>query len=175
MPDAETLRTVDMILASFRFPQEPTPTCLASQLTGRVVDSEGAAGTAYGTMALDNHSDAACHLEGWPGVDVLGPTGAQLPVHERTDFPDGRARQPSTVTLQPEGFAMLGFAFNDIQETGARCEAVKTLRITPADAGGTVDIDSLTGQICGGVIWITPFTAFYDLRHPLATRPTTPP
>ena len=34
-PDVSTLRIVDQILASFRYLQPATPTCLASQLTGR--------------------------------------------------------------------------------------------------------------------------------------------
>jgi hypothetical protein len=169
-PDASTLRIVDQILASFRYPQPPTPTCLASQLAGRVLDSEGNAGTATVTFALENRSSTNCHVQGWPGIEVLGPTGTQLPVHERTDFFDGLPRQPSEVTLRPGASALLLIAAVDI-DTGVGCDTVKVFQITPSGAGGTVDVEAQASPICGHTIWATPFTAFYDLQHPSSTQP----
>jgi hypothetical protein len=96
--------------------------------------------------------------------------GASVPLDERTDLPDGLVRRPLPVTLHPGGFALLQIASSDVQTVGGR-DSVTALRITPSAASGTVDVDTPGALICGRVLWVTPFTAFYDLEHPTRTHP----
>jgi hypothetical protein len=53
-------------------------TCPSSSLTAKLVDSDGAAGTIYYTVALTNTGSATCALRGYPGVSLLDAAEGQL-------------------------------------------------------------------------------------------------
>lgn len=55
-----------------------TAMCATSQLTASLGGSDAAAGSAFRTLVLTNHSATTCHLTGYPGVSLLDRAGHQL-------------------------------------------------------------------------------------------------
>ncbi|HEY5160567.1 MAG TPA: DUF4232 domain-containing protein, partial [Gaiellaceae bacterium] len=51
-----------------------TPNCTASQLKGKLLDSQGAAGTILFSVMLKNSGDA-CSLKGYPSLRLKGAHG----------------------------------------------------------------------------------------------------
>lgn len=155
-----TVRTVERTVASFRFPQPATPACVSSQLSGRVAGSEGAAGTAFVTIALANSSTSACHLEGSPTVRMLSASGEALPVRERPGLPEGPSLEVSTVTLRPTEEASVVIAYTDVTVGSLPCLRARSLGIAPAGSGGQLEVPLETGaEVCGGKVWVAPFAA----------------
>jgi hypothetical protein len=158
-PDS-THRTVARALASFRPAPALGAPCAASQLTGRVAATEGAAGTQFVTIGLANASSTTCHLEGAPSVEALGPSGTPLPVEVRSGLPEGPALQPSTVTLGPGDEASLVVAFSDVTAGNLPCLNLAEIRIAVPGSSGSVEVVlPRGGQVCARVIWAAPPTA----------------
>jgi len=155
-----TLRTVGQTVASFRFAQPATPACVTSQLSARIVGSDGAAGTLYSTIGLTNTSTSDCHLEGSPAVEMLDPSGAALAVQEQPGLPQGPSVEPSTVLLQQGQEASIVVAFSDVNVGELPCFQVGSLRITPeGSSDGLVVALVPGGEVCGGIVWVAPFLA----------------
>jgi hypothetical protein len=158
---SDATRAVARTVASFRFPQPSTSACVSSQLSGRLAGSEGAAGTSLFTVALTNTSTSACHLQGSPAVDMLGSSGAPLPVERRPGLPEGPSLEPSTVVLSRGEEAELVVAFTDVAVGQLSCLRVSALRITPMGSGGALDVPVVEGtQVCSRTVWAAPFAAY---------------
>ncbi len=156
--DDATLRTVGEAVTSFRFPQPSTPTCVSSQLSGRMAGSEGAAGTAFVTIGLTNVSTSACHLEGSPTVEMLSPSGTSLPIGERSGLPEGPSLEASTVVLRTGQEASVVVAFSDVNVGQLPCLEAGSLRITPTGSSDAIDVPLVpTGEVCDRTVWVAPF------------------
>jgi len=158
--DDATLRTAGQTVASFRFRQPSTPACVTSQLSARMVGSDGAAGTLYATIGLTNTSASDCHLEGSPTVEMLDPSGAVLAVQEQQGLPQGPALEASTVVLQQGREASVVVAFSDVNVGPLPCLQVGSLTITPEGSSDALEVPLVPGgEVCGGTVWVAPFAA----------------
>jgi hypothetical protein len=159
--DDATLRIVGQTVASFRFPQPSAPPCASSQLSGRMAGSDGAAGTVFVTVGLTNTSTSACSLHGSPTVEMQSPSGAVLPVRERFGLPEGPSLEASTFVLRAGEEASVVVAFSDVNVGQLPCREVGSLRITPADPAGALEVRlSPGGEVCDGTVWVAPFGVF---------------
>jgi hypothetical protein len=158
--DDATLRTVRQTVASFAFPQTPTPSCVTSQLSARMVGSDGAAGTLYATIGLTNTSTTDCHLEGSPAVEMLDPSGSALAVQEQPGLPQGPSLQASTVVLHQGQEASVVVAYSDVNVGPLPCLQVGSLRITPEGSSEALEAPLAPGgEVCGGTMWVAPFVS----------------
>lgn len=97
--------------------------CNPSQLSGSVVNEQGAAGSVIASLTLTNTGGSPCVLDGYPGVSFVGANG------EIIGMPAGRdaSAAGSAITLQP----------------GASASAA--LKITQAGVIGTCNPHDATG------------------------------
>jgi hypothetical protein len=83
--------------------------CAASSLAGSIqAGSGGAAGSVYVTLALKNTGAAACTLQGWPGVSLVGG-GNGTQIGKSADF--DRSTTHATVTLAPGTTSTASFKY----------------------------------------------------------------
>jgi hypothetical protein len=125
--------------------------CAARVLDATVTGTSGAAGTFEVTFALRNTSATACPMNGFPGIQLVGGSGAQLATHvvsggnyQFTNF------APSPVMLGAGATANFNLAYSDVPVgTEASCPAVAQIQITPPHAS---DHDTVPVQwtVCGG-------------------------
>ncbi|MDA8071031.1 MAG: DUF4232 domain-containing protein [Actinomycetota bacterium] len=88
------------------------------------------------TIALRNTGTVTCTLDGYPGLLLLGPGGAQL----TTDAHDGgslafESVAPSSVSLAPGGAAFFNIGYSEVPSGGeSTCPAATGLQVTPPGA-----------------------------------------
>jgi len=84
-----------------------TPRCSTSNLILGSVRRLGAAGTTDWDFALRNGGSATCHLQGYPGIGLLGASARliNVSVGRATSF------KPHTVVLRPWQRAYFSFAY----------------------------------------------------------------
>lgn len=76
-----------------------TQACVSSNLSAAIASgSGGAAGSVYVTLKLTNTGTAACTLQGWPGVSLVGSgNGTQIGAAAKFD----RSTSHATITVKP--------------------------------------------------------------------------
>ena len=75
--------------------------CATADLSVSVAGGQGAAGSLYASVVLENAGSSACTLYGYPGVSyVAGPDGHQVGAAASRGS-DGTGPSPRRVTLQP--------------------------------------------------------------------------
>jgi len=132
--------------------------CAARTVMAAVVGSQGAAGTIELTFGLHNTSTTACPMEGYPGAQLLGAGGAELPTHvvsggnfQFTDF------APAAVTLAPGATAYFNLAYSDVPTgTETSCPTATQIEVTPPHAS---DHDVVAVQImacAAGTLTVSP-------------------
>jgi len=146
--------------------------CLAADLQGSVLGSQGAAGTIELTIGLRNTTSAPCGLEGYPGGQLYSASGAALPTtvvrggsHGFDNFP------PAPVTIAPGATAYFNLEYSDVPTNNTSCPAATSLWVTPPD-----DTDHLTvavqAEACNnGTLAVSPV---FGAGSP-ATQTTAPP
>jgi hypothetical protein len=122
-------------------------TCLASNLTGSLGTSQGAAGTLYQDVVLTNNSAASCTLFGYPGASfVTGQGGSQIgaPANRNSMSP------AALVTLPPAGQANFLIALTDVgvyPPSACQPTTVSWLRVYPPGDYGSLYVSYAT-QTC---------------------------
>ncbi len=153
----------------------PTPisdvaTCAAGQLQPWAGPKGAAAGSVMSEFAFTNIGTAPCRLRGYPSVQMLTSSGADL---QTTDQPAGHGFDSvavAQVVLAPGARAYFGLDYPDSTGYGlATCPTASALRLTPPGAAALI----LTGagaaiapyggstirQLHCGEITVTPVTA----------------
>jgi hypothetical protein len=139
------------------------PTCAPSQLTLKLVSSEGAAGHLQALFAFTNSSSSVCRLFGYPGAQMVSSGGGALKtivIRGGNFFPDS-SRKPTTVVLQPGQAARFSFGWSDNNESGgspATCPRADRLQVTPPNDFSTltVSVADITFAPCDGKITTSP-------------------
>lgn len=139
------------------------PTCAPSQLTLKLVSTEGAAGHLQALFAFTNSSSSVCRLFGYPGAQMESSGGGALKtivIRGGNFFPDS-SRKPTTVVLQPGESARFSFSWSDNNETGgspASCPQAARLQVTPPNDFSTltVSLTDVTFAPCDGKITASP-------------------
>jgi hypothetical protein len=130
--------------------------CLATGLSGSVEGTEGAAGTIEITVQLRNIGTAACTVEGYPGLQLVDATGAEL---HTSVIRGGSFRFTDLVavpvTLAAQASAYFNVAYSDVGSGPGACESAAAVWVTPPD---DVDHVVVTGQstVCSGTLTVSP-------------------
>lgn len=124
------------------------PACVAGDLSGSFLGTNGAAGTIAIGFALKNTSGGACHTYGWPGVLLLSSSGAALPTNARRTSSDMLGSTPPTeMVLQPGQEASFRIIASQFAESSnSSCPNASVLQIIPPD-----DVATLKVNISGGI------------------------
>lgn len=126
-----------------------------------VSGSEGAAGTQEYTFSLRNSTGSSCPMDGFPSMELLGSTGAQLTTHvvqggtySFTDY------VPSALTLAPGQSAFFDVGFSDVPTGSSACDSVTQIEIFPPKASDDDVVNVPTLTICdGGSVTVSPVFA----------------
>ena len=139
--------------------------CLTSQLSVRLVQIQGAAGSVTRTYEFTNEGATACTLYGYPGFQLLGPNGQKLSTTvARTPAPE------SSVTLVSGGHAWFTMQYPNRAGYGnLSCPTSAKLEVTPPNAydfltvagqAGTIQAyGGTTTNLACGTIRVQPVTA----------------
>lgn len=150
--DATTSPTRSTAPATTPTPATPaTPQCTADQLTAALGGGDAAAGNLYSYLVITNHSNAACHVNGFPGLSMLDAGGRQIGAPATREQ---IAHQP--VILAPGEAA--SDTIHTIDQQGTCLPTSASLRIYPPGSRASLVIP---GQLtnCDNLFVITPFAA----------------
>lgn len=143
-------------------------TCRAPALSLDVVSQEGAAGSRYTVLAFENEGTAACSLQGYPDLSLIGGDGqARTAIRVNADpgpyYPDGQTITP--VSLEPGGRAYFDLVSTavagEIPGETEPCAPVIAVRASPPDDEGSIQAP-LELNPCNGRVRITPFRPTED-------------
>ncbi|GAA1262346.1 DUF4232 domain-containing protein [Saccharothrix xinjiangensis] len=133
--------------------------CTAAVLAGEVQPGDPAAGSRYAKLVVTNNGQAPCTLNGYSGLQLLDPSGQQVPTDlQRTTDPG-----PTLVTLPPKGRAAANLRWT-VVPTGddpvrGPCEPeAGQARAIPPDETQPMSLSWDLGPVCGdGKIEISAF------------------
>ncbi len=138
-----------------------TRPCAASDLVGSVSSGGGAAGTIESTIELQNRAGTPCVLEGYPGLQLLGPGATPLPtsVVRKGSYPF-TAMGPTLVTLTASQAALFNLGYSDVpvgNET--HCPTATSLEVTPPNATDHLVVTANLSPCGGGTVVVSPVFA----------------
>jgi hypothetical protein len=133
--------------------------CGAGQLSGKVRQSSGAAGTIALSIAVRNTSASACSLRGYPRLKLRNASGP-LPTNVRHGGLSILIRPVTTVTLAPGKAGSLLLAYSDVP-TGneTHCKNATSLVIILGHGHGRFTIPFAGAPCNHGRLWESPFLA----------------
>jgi len=130
--------------------------CHTSELAASAGQTNGAAGTTYGTIVLRNTSSTACTLTGFPGLLRLDASGRPLPttVVRSQDT-------PTRVPLAPGAVASFGYSYSNVPSGNATaCAPPATLtQVTPPDERDRLSVRVALSPCEGGRVLVGPVRA----------------
>ena len=121
----------------------------------------GGAGTIEFTVALQSTSATPCVLTGYPGLQMLGPTGTGLPTQVvRKGGYSFTSMAPVTVTLTDGQSAYFNIGYSDVP-VGAEtsCPSSTSLEVTPPDATDHLVVPAVLSPCGGGTLVVSPVFA----------------
>lgn len=143
--------------------------CQASAMSLDVVSTEGAAGSRYTVLALENAGTETCALVGYPGLGLVGQDGRVLSSIRVNQDPG--SYYPQGLPIEPVELEAGGRAYFDLVSTAVAgeiegetepCAPIVAVRVSPTGAdGGTVQAP-LELNPCNGRVRITPFRPTED-------------
>jgi hypothetical protein len=136
-------------------------TCASSGLAASISGSSGAAGTIETTVALKSTSTGACVLSGYPGMQLLDPSGNSLPTNVvRKGNYSFTAMAPTTVTLATSQTAYFNIGYSDVP-TGneTTCPASTSVEITPPNDTTHLVVSANFAPCAAGTLVVSPVFA----------------
>ncbi|HEY5478335.1 MAG TPA: DUF4232 domain-containing protein [Gaiellaceae bacterium] len=138
------------------------PTCTASQLKGKLLDSQGAAGTILFSVTLENSGDA-CSLQGYPTLRIMG-AHRLLPTRVVHGGLAVLNSTPKRVQLKHLGRASVLISYSDVPVgSESSCPVGKTLRLRPPGASDRLTVRVSTTACGRGTLHESPVLA--GVRH----------
>lgn len=139
-----------------------TPACRASQLQGKRLDSNGAAGTILISITLKNMG-ATCSFKGYPALQIRRAQGA-LPTRVVHGGLAVLSSKPKLVTLRHLGRASVLISYSDVPvgNEGA-CPHGKALRLRPPGDDDWLSVNASTFACGHGTLHVSPVLA--GIRH----------
>lgn len=147
--------------------------CPTTGLTGRVTGESGAAGTTEVTIALQDGAAGTCQLTGYPGLQLLGGGGTNLPtvVQRMGNYPF-TAMAPTTVVLTGGQSAYFNIGYSDVPVGGeTSCPTSTSMEVTPPDATDHLVVPAALAPCGGGKLVVSPVFA----AGGAASQTTAPP
>ena len=133
-------------------------TCTTGQLVASLAGGNGAAGTIETTVALRNSSTTTCVLEGYPALQMVDATGADLP----TTTVDGghysfTSSVPSVVTIAPGQSGSFAIGYSDVPSgSETSCPTSAALQITPPSAHDHLTVPASLAPCSQGTLVVSP-------------------
>jgi hypothetical protein len=151
-----------------------TGACRATQLTMATTGSSGAAGTIELTFSLTNTSGTTCPMRGYPGLQLLGSSGQDLPTTVLRGGGLSFENVPVTsVSLAPHQVAYFNLGYSDVVAIPPACSTASALAITPPTAVTHGTVHGLSIQACSnGTVHVSPVFAPTDAAGTATTAPT---
>lgn len=138
--------------------QTSTPICLASQLHGKLLDSNGAAGTILFSVTLRN-SGATCTLKGYPSLRIKGASGL-LPTHVIHGGLAVLNQKPKPVTIAHKGKASVLISYEDVPVgSETTCPSGRAIRLRPPGASDWLTVNASTTACGHGTLHESPVLA----------------
>jgi hypothetical protein len=138
------------------------PTCVASRLSGKLLDSQGAAGTILFSVTLTNSGDA-CSLKGYPALRIKG-AHRLLPTRVVHGGLAALNSTPRRVTLAHLGRASVLVSYGDVPVgSETTCPIGKALRLRPPGASDWLTVRVSTNACGRGTLHESPVLA--GIRH----------
>lgn len=137
-------------------PPGAAPDCTAASLSLKFLNEDAGAGQRYDTFAVSNRGTAACAVQGFARVRLIGDTGAQVPgVTVEQSLTTGPTSGPAQrIELQPGKRAVFYMHWTPIQSGEETCPHVTRLDVTaPGGKSGLIPLDATP---CGGHVQISP-------------------
>jgi Domain of unknown function (DUF4232) len=132
------------------------PRCRTSQLGFRF-STDGAAGSIHINGDLTNRSQTTCSLYGYPGLGLLGKSGAALPATVvRSPSVVVPAVAEKLVVLAPGQTARFYAGYSDVDPQP--CPSAVRLEVTPPNAYTHLTVPAAIAP-CGGIIHVSPVFA----------------
>jgi hypothetical protein len=120
--------------------------CHTVGLSARLGFIQGAAGSRFGPLVLENRSHHTCTLYGYIGGQLYGGGGRRLPTRIVRDY----SRPVRTVTLAPGRSAFADLHWAAIPSGGAtRCPLPRSFAVTPPDERTQLRVRWTAGPVCG--------------------------
>lgn len=149
-----------------------TPTageaCRAPALSLRSVSADAAAGSRYNVLAFTNEGSAACTLNGYPGISLIGTNGQAREGFRVIQDPGpyyGQSTAIAPVQLAPEASAYFDLVSTavagEVPGETEPCAAVIAVRVSPPGDAGSVQAP-LALNPCNERVRITPFRPTED-------------
>jgi hypothetical protein len=135
-----------------------TTSCPAGSLVGSVVGSSGAAGTIELTVELRSTATTTCVLGGYPGLQLLDASGAQLPTHVvRGGSYPFTSFAPTTVSLAPGAVSYFNLGYSDVPNgTETVCPRASSMWVTPPNAYDHLTLAATLAPCAGGTVTVSP-------------------
>jgi hypothetical protein len=135
-----------------------TQRCEVAGLQGSAGGSSGAAGTIETTFVLKNTGSTACILGGYPGLQLLGSSGASLPTKVvRGGSYSFTSMSPTTVTLAPGEAVAFNVGYSDVPvDNETSCPTSSSLEITPPNAYDHLVVPASLAPCGGGTLVVSP-------------------
>ncbi|MHB1554703.1 MAG: DUF4232 domain-containing protein [Acidimicrobiales bacterium] len=149
-------------------------TCRLPGLQIAVAGQSGAAGTQEITFSLTNSSAASCTTYGYPGLLLVGTTGAPLPTTVvRGGGLDFESIAPAQVALAPGETAYFNVGFSDVQSGTTACSSTHTVEVTPptTTTHATVSVELGIYACDDGTLHVS---AVFSSTNSAATQTTAP-
>jgi hypothetical protein len=135
-----------------------TPTCASSQLKGKELDSNGAAGTILFSVTLQNKG-SACALKGYPALGIANAQGL-LPTKAVHGGLAVLNSTPKRVNLAHLGKASVLISFEDVPVGGeTSCPAGNAITLRPPGAWEWLTIKVATEACGSGTLHESPVLA----------------
>jgi len=139
---------------SFSLPVPPPPssTCSAGQLQGSVGALAGSGNFSEEFVGFTNVSSQGCHMEGFPGFDLLDSSGTSI-INASRGCPWAPAgwcfTTPDYIYLRPHnGSASFGLVWQSTAEPGQTCSESASALVTPPNAYDHLTL-ALEITVCG--------------------------
>ena len=139
--------------------RQATAACNALQLSGKVRQSSGAAGTIALSIAFRNISPATCKLQGFPKLKLRNASGP-LPTHVQHGGLAIFQHPALDVSLAPGKVTSLLVAYSDVP-TGSEthCRNATTLVVILGGGSGRLTVAATIGACNHGHLFESPFLA----------------
>lgn len=125
-----------------------TTRCHTGGLTGHVEGHGEGAGQRYAFLGLTNTTRSTCTVYGYPGLQLVGPSGAALPTRAQRDA----AQSATTLTVQPGQTVWATLHWTVVpadDEASTMCAPDPTgLRVIPPDETAQLSMAFGYGPVC---------------------------
>jgi Protein of unknown function (DUF4232) len=125
-----------------------TTRCHTGGLSGHVEGHGEGAGQRYAFLGLTNTGSSACTVYGYPGLQLVGPSGAALPTTAQRDT----AQSPALLTVQPGQTVWATLHWTVVpadDEASGMCAPNPTgLRVIPPDETTQLSMAFDYGPVC---------------------------